>query len=37
LLVPGFSAAGQEITGFDGRWMTANGLILTAICVPRLR
>jgi 4'-phosphopantetheinyl transferase EntD len=37
LLVPGISAGGHEITGFDGRWMTANGLILTAICVPRLR
>jgi 4'-phosphopantetheinyl transferase EntD len=30
LLVPGPIVAGRELTGFTGRWLTADGLVLTA-------
>jgi 4'-phosphopantetheinyl transferase EntD len=33
LLVPGPVLAGVPVTGFSGRWLVANGLILTAIVV----
>jgi enterobactin synthetase component D / holo-[acyl-carrier protein] synthase len=33
LLVPGPRLAGAEVRGFDGRWLVAEGLILTAIAV----
>ncbi|KAA2267017.1 4'-phosphopantetheinyl transferase superfamily protein [Solihabitans fulvus] len=33
LLVPGPFVAGAELTGFTGRWMVRDGLILTAISV----
>jgi 4'-phosphopantetheinyl transferase EntD len=34
LLVPGPSLAGGELTGFTGRWLASNGLVLTAIGLP---
>jgi 4'-phosphopantetheinyl transferase EntD len=34
LLVPGPAVHGRELTGFSGRWISSNGLILTAIAVP---
>jgi 4'-phosphopantetheinyl transferase EntD len=34
LLVPGPEVGGRELTGFEGRWLARDGLILTAICVP---
>jgi 4'-phosphopantetheinyl transferase EntD len=33
LLVPGPRLAGEELRGFDGRWLVAEGLILSAIAV----
>lgn len=33
LLVPGDTLDGQPLTGFDGRWLVADGLVLTAITV----
>ena len=33
LLVPGPVVGGREITGFSGRWLVADGLMLTAITV----
>ncbi|MFB9246755.1 4'-phosphopantetheinyl transferase [Sphaerisporangium melleum] len=33
LLVNGPSVLGRQLTGFSGRWLAANGLILTAIVV----
>jgi 4'-phosphopantetheinyl transferase EntD len=33
LLVPGPTIDGRELTGFTGRWMVGNGLVLTAIAV----
>nr|AZF85904.1 4'-phosphopantetheinyl transferase [Catenulispora sp.] len=36
LLVPGPVVDGRKIIGFDGRWMVADGLVLTAIAVPAL-
>jgi 4'-phosphopantetheinyl transferase EntD len=33
LLVPGPTLAGAELRGFEGRWLVAEGLILTAIAV----
>ncbi|GLZ42918.1 4'-phosphopantetheinyl transferase superfamily protein [Actinokineospora sp. NBRC 105648] len=33
LLVPGPHVDGTEITGFDGRWLTANGLAVAAIAL----
>jgi 4'-phosphopantetheinyl transferase EntD len=34
LLVSGPVIAGQRLTGFTGRWIAANGLLVTAITVP---
>jgi 4'-phosphopantetheinyl transferase EntD len=34
LLATGGRIDGRELTGFDGRWMVGEGLILTAIAVP---
>lgn len=33
LLVPGPQLAGAELRGFSGRWLVADGLVLTAIAV----
>jgi 4'-phosphopantetheinyl transferase EntD len=33
LLVPGPTLAGAEVRGFEGRWLVAEGLILSAIAV----
>ncbi|WP_064065151.1 4'-phosphopantetheinyl transferase Npt [Rhodococcus gordoniae] len=33
LLVPGDTVDGEPLTGFDGRWLIADGLVLTAITV----
>jgi 4'-phosphopantetheinyl transferase EntD len=35
LLVPGREVDGRELTGFEGRWLARDGLILAAICVAR--
>jgi 4'-phosphopantetheinyl transferase EntD len=35
LLVEGPVVAGAELSGFDGRWLVAEGLLLTAIAVSR--
>jgi 4'-phosphopantetheinyl transferase EntD len=35
LLVPGPVLAGAELSGFDGRWLVEDGLVLTAIAVSR--
>ncbi len=35
LLVPGPEVDGRPLAGFTGRWLARDGLILTAICVPR--
>jgi 4'-phosphopantetheinyl transferase EntD len=34
LLVPGPVVAGAKLTGFVGRWLARDGLVLTAIAVP---
>ncbi len=34
LLVPGPVLGGRELTGFSGRWLVREGLILTAIAQP---
>jgi 4'-phosphopantetheinyl transferase EntD len=34
LLATGARAGGRELTGFEGRWMARNGLVLTAIALP---
>ncbi|MDP9842386.1 4'-phosphopantetheinyl transferase family protein [Streptosporangium lutulentum] len=34
LLVPGPLVDGRELTGFDGRWLVADGLVITAIALP---
>ncbi len=34
LLVPGPVAAGRRLSGFNGRWLAAEGLVLSAIAVP---
>jgi 4'-phosphopantetheinyl transferase EntD len=34
LLVPGPVAAGVRLTGFEGRWLVRDGLVLTAVAVP---
>ncbi len=34
LLVPGPRVEGQELTGFTGRWLVSDGLVVTAIAVP---
>ncbi|SNQ51315.1 4'-phosphopantetheinyl transferase Npt [Frankia canadensis] len=36
LLVSGPTIDGAELTGFDGRWLAAGGLLITAITVPHL-
>jgi 4'-phosphopantetheinyl transferase EntD len=33
LLVTGPMIAGKELTGFDGRWLISDGLVITAIAV----
>lgn len=33
LLVPGHTLDGDELVGFDGRWMVRGGLVVTAIAV----
>lgn len=35
LLVPGPQLDGRPLTGFAGRWLARDGLVLTAIAVPR--
>ncbi|MGS2642826.1 4'-phosphopantetheinyl transferase superfamily protein [Streptosporangium sp. LJ11] len=34
LLVPGPRVEGRELTGFTGRWLVSDGLVVTAIAVP---
>ncbi len=34
LLVPGPVVAGERLSGFTGRWLARNGLVVTAIVVP---
>ncbi|GAA2909688.1 4'-phosphopantetheinyl transferase [Streptosporangium fragile] len=34
-LVPGPVVSGRELTGFTGRWLVADGLVVTAIALPR--
>ncbi|MFG3198473.1 4'-phosphopantetheinyl transferase [Streptomyces sp. NPDC048208] len=34
LLVPGPLVGGTRLTGFDGRWLIGDGLVLTAVAVP---
>jgi 4'-phosphopantetheinyl transferase EntD len=34
LLVPGPVVAGAEVTGFDGRWLVGDGVVITAITLP---
>jgi 4'-phosphopantetheinyl transferase EntD len=34
LLVPGLRVGGRELTGFTGRWLVRDGLLLTALAVP---
>lgn len=34
LLVPGPLLGGQRLTGFSGRWLIRDGLVLTAIALP---
>jgi 4'-phosphopantetheinyl transferase EntD len=34
LLVPGPVVAGERLSGFTGRWLVRNGLVVTAIVVP---
>lgn len=34
LLIPGPQVHGSSLTGFDGRWLVSNGLVLTAIVLP---
>jgi 4'-phosphopantetheinyl transferase EntD len=34
LLVPGPDLEGEELSGFSGRWLAHDGLLLTAIAVP---
>lgn len=34
LLVPGPLVGGARLTGFDGHWLTRDGLVLTAVTVP---
>ena len=34
LLVPGPRPGGRELSGFSGRWLIREGLILTAIALP---
>ncbi|MEV4319014.1 4'-phosphopantetheinyl transferase superfamily protein [Actinocrispum sp. NPDC049592] len=34
LLVPGPVIAGEQVSGFTGRWIVSDGLVITAIVVP---
>ncbi|MFH9204141.1 4'-phosphopantetheinyl transferase [Streptomyces albidoflavus] len=34
LLVPGHTTSGDPLTGFEGRWTVAEGLVCTAIALP---
>ncbi|MFC4147961.1 4'-phosphopantetheinyl transferase [Micromonospora mangrovi] len=34
LLVPGPTVGGRELTGFTGRWLARDGLLLTAVALP---
>ncbi|MFI6449188.1 4'-phosphopantetheinyl transferase [Kitasatospora sp. NPDC050543] len=34
LLVPGPVVAGRRLPGFEGRWLAASGLVVTAVAVP---
>jgi 4'-phosphopantetheinyl transferase EntD len=34
LLVPGPVAGGRRVSGFEGRWLARNGLVVTAIALP---
>ncbi len=34
LLVPGPALGGRQLTGFSGRWLARDGLVLAAIAVP---
>ena len=34
LLVPGPSLQGRRLDGFSGRWIAAEGLLLSAIALP---
>jgi enterobactin synthetase component D / holo-[acyl-carrier protein] synthase len=34
LLVPGPVVAGEQLKGFAGRWLVADGLVITAIAIP---
>jgi 4'-phosphopantetheinyl transferase EntD len=36
LLVPGPVVEGREVTGFSGRWLVRDGLLLAAIAVPAI-
>jgi 4'-phosphopantetheinyl transferase EntD len=35
LLVPGPAVAGTRLSGFDGRWLLEDGLVLTAVALSR--
>jgi 4'-phosphopantetheinyl transferase EntD len=35
LLVPGPLVDGESLTGFSGRWLAADGVVLAAVVVPR--
>jgi 4'-phosphopantetheinyl transferase EntD len=37
LLVAAPAVEGQQLTGFDGRWLIGDGLVLTAIALPSRR
>ncbi len=37
LLVPGPVLAGRELTGFSGRWLARDGLVITSVAVPAAR
>lgn len=34
LLVPGPTVGGREVTGFTGRWMASDGLLVAAVAMP---
>lgn len=34
LLVPGPTVGGRPLTGFTGRWLVADGLVITAVTLP---
>jgi len=35
ILIPGPDVAGQPLRGFDGRWLVRDGLVVTAVTLPR--